>query len=225
MARQLSRQRPALAEQEQEEVPAATNGHKEELSASVGSGWGTLKEQRAKKAAGSVHRLQVKDKEVMLHFLQEEPFAVYQQHWVGQRSYSCPDTPESPTDCPLCDAGYDSRTLALFNVVEINSGENLFWEAGPNAAKAVLDASEKHISSPINREDLYFAVNRDKQSNGFFAFTLTPVKQRDLTEDYGLEPLTPVELAEAYASLFDQAVIPYHSPRDLRAVADSDGDD
>jgi hypothetical protein len=200
-----------------------SNGHsgdpQERLTASVGSGWGTLKDQRAKRS-GSAHRLQVKDDEMLVHFLDDEPFAVYQQHWVGQRSYACPGD-----KCPLCDAGYDTRTLALFNVVDVKSGGNMFWEAGPNAAKAVIDASEKPISSPINKEDLYFAIQRNKQSNGFFAFTLTPIKKRDLLEDYGQDPLTTEELADAAKGGFDDTVVPYNSPRDLRAVADGADDE
>lgn len=198
---------------------SSRGGKKEQKpSASVGRGWDTVKNERAKKAAGNAHRLQVRDDEVIVHFLEDEPFAVYEQHWVGQRSYTCPGK-----DCPLCLRGYDTRYLTLFNVVEMSSAENFFWEAGPNATKAMQEAAERKQSSPINRDDLYFALNRTKQSNGFYDFSVTPIKERDLVDDdWGVDPLTDDELDEALKNLFDDSVIPYNSARDLKSVADTD---
>lgn len=227
MATQLQRRRPTANESTavdenpdwlvsgEDATDSVEDSSSPRPSASIGSGWDTLRDQRAKRAAGSAHRLQVKDKEVLAHFNQPEPFAVYNQHWVGQRSYSCPGS-----GCPLCEQGIDTRTLALFNVTDMSTGENLFWEAGPNATKAVQAMAESERFSPIDRDDLYFAINRTKQDNGFFNFALTPVKARDLDEDWHLSPLTAEEIAEARAKLFDGSVIYYHSPKDLRAVAE-----
>jgi hypothetical protein len=192
----------------------------EDRTASRGAGWDTLREQRAKKAAGNAHRLQVKDKEVIVKFLDAEPFAVYEQHWVGQRSYTCPEE-----GCPLCDGGYDTRTLALFNVINMVTCENMYWEAGPQAGKRILAASEKKSSSPINREDLYFAINRKKQSNGFFDYEMDAIKERDLEPDYGIDPLNQDELETSLEHLFDDSVIPVTSKRDLIDVARSDDDE
>lgn len=196
------------------------DSREERADVSRGSGWQTLREQRAKKAAGAAHRLQVKDKEVIVKFLDAEPFAVYEQHWVGQRSYTCPEE-----GCPLCDAGYDTRTLALFNVVNMVSCENMYWEAGPQAGKRILAAAEKKSSSPINRNDLYFAINRKKQSNGFYDYEMDAIKERDLAHDYEIDPLDNDELSTAYEHLFDESVIPVTSKRDLIDVARSDDDE
>ena len=57
---------PERGRQREEERPAVSRGR----------GWDTLKDQRAKKIAGNAHRLQVKDKEILIHFLEGEPFAV-----------------------------------------------------------------------------------------------------------------------------------------------------
>lgn len=218
-------ERPRRPRDEDEERPrrgrSSSRDDGRRPSASVGSGWDTLQDERAKRA-GSAHRLNVKDKQVIIKFLEPEPFAVYNQHWVAQRSYSCPEPKE---DCPLCARGYDTRTLALFNVVDIASGENLYWECGPNAAKKVKEKADKPPTKPINKPDLYFAVSRAKQDNGFYDFTVTHIKERDLEDDYnGLLPLDERELAEAERSMFDSSVIQYHSPRELREVANNDDD-
>ena len=187
---------------------------------SRGSGWDTYKDQRSKKA-GPANRLQVKDKEVIVHFLEPEPFAIYEQHWIGQRSYTCPDEKK----CPLCGEGLPSRTIALFNVVNMETAENLYWEAGPKIATRIKAAAEKKSTSPISREDLYFAVNRSKQSNGFFDYELDAIKERDLYDDYKLEPLSDDELDEALGKLFDESVIPYTDSRTLKIVAEGGDDD
>lgn len=199
---------------EGEGTPVTPGSDNERLTASQGRGWDALKNERARRGGGA-HRLQVKDRQVIIRFLEDEPFAVYRQHWVGNRSYSC-----AGKNCPLCDGGYDTRAMALFNVVDLSTGENMYWEAGPNAAKAIIDLTERPQTTPINKEGLYFAVTRSKQSNGFFAFTLTPIKERDLAEDYGEEALTPEELKEAAEHLFDHSVISASSIADLRAALD-----
>jgi hypothetical protein len=127
----------------------------------------------------------------------------------------------------MCDLGYDTRTLALFNVVNVKTGETMWWDAGPQAAKRITERADKLAERDelISRDDLYFAVAKAKQSNGFYDYTVTPVKERDLTDDYDLDPLTDAELDEAMEGLFDDAVIPYTSPRDLRAAAQGEEDD
>lgn len=192
----------------------------EDETVSRGRGWDAYGAQRAKKASNP-HRLQVKDKEVIVKFLEPEPFAVYEQHWVGNRSYTCPEE----NKCPLCDAGWDTRTLALFNVVLVETAESMFFEAGPAAAKKIRSASEKKSTSPINRDGLYFSLTRKKQSNGFYDYEVEKVDEDDLEQYYKYEPLSKDELRDAKDNLFDDSVIPVTKRRDLVAVADSDEDD
>lgn len=206
--------------EDRDDARAKVRGREDRPSASRGSGWDTYKDQRSKKA-GPASRLQVKDKEVVVHFLQPEPFAIYEQHWQGQRSFTCPDE----SSCPMCDDGFGSRTIAMFNVTNMDTAENMYIEAGPRLAGKIKAAAEKNSTSPIDREDLYFAINRTKQSNGFFDYELDAIKERDLFEDYKLDPLTDAELDDALSKLFDQSVIPYTDKQTLRAAAEGDDDD
>lgn len=192
-------------------------GGKREHGKSAGRGWDTVKTARAE-TFQSAGMLAVKDKAVVLKFLESEPFAVYKQHWLGnpKRPYTCLDE-----KCPMCDDGYDTRFVALFNVFDLQAGENKYWQCGPDAAKKVMAKAESDKwYSPIDGDDVYFEVSREKQSNGFYAFNLDPVKGRDLEDEYDVEPLDEEELEEALDNLFDEDVIPYQSRSDLRAAAE-----
>ena len=236
MPRQLSRTRetapdPELTpedvqdiQQMQEEVVASSEEHRSrrdqaaENRSPVKRGFGAWKDRRAAKFG---QRLTVKDKEVIIHFLEPEPFAVYGQHWVttkeGRRTYTCLDD-----HCPLCDLGYDTRNVAVFNVVEMSTGSNHFWETGPDAVKAIQEYAndEGKWYSPIDKSDVYFAVNRSKKDNGFFTFKLQPIKARDLADDYSVDALTSEELADAQAHIFDDKVVSYQTRDFLRKLAD-----
>jgi hypothetical protein len=189
-------------------------------SLSRGTGWDTYRKQRAQRSTGA-HRLDIKDEEVLLRFLQPEPFALYEQHWVGSgpgaRSYTCIE--DKNQVCPLCQLGYNTRYLVLFNVYDVKAGENKFWPAGPNAVKEIEELSRSERYSPIDKDGLYFAIKRTKQDNGFFAFKVTPVKERDLADDFGADPMTDDELKEAAGHLFDDSVIPHSSREQLEEVA------
>jgi len=212
--RQLPRTRPA--ENGEATDLDDTQPAEDQPSLSRGSGWDAVSRERASRSKGA-HRLDIKDEEVLLKFLDAEPFGLYEQHWVGQRSYTCIEGTDS---CPLCAIGYSTRYLVLFNVYDMKSGENKFWPAGPNAVREVEDLANNARYAPIDKPGLYFSIKRSKKDNGFFAFKVTPVKERDLAEDFpGIDPLTDEELKEATEHRFDESVIPYSTREQLAEVA------
>lgn len=183
-------------------------------------GWGTVEANRAARYSNP-GRLQVKDKEVLLKFLEEEPFATYGQHWVGQRSYTCGLNADYEK-CPLCSLGNPVRYLALFNVVDVDTGENRYWEVGPEATKTLMEFHEETRTSPLNKDGLYFTAKRFKKDNGFYGFKIGTVKERDLDDEFGLEPLGDDELDEAMDHLFDDSVVSTNTLAELKAAAKED---
>lgn len=187
------------------------NGH-----APVQRGWNAVKDKAATIRNLSASRLQVKDDEVLVHFLEPEPYAVIFQHWVGQRPYTCLEE-----SCPLCNAGVATRFVAMFNVFDMKTGKVLHWSAGANACQAVQNMVDSERTSPIDRTDLYFAIKRTKKSNGFYEFSLTPVKGRDLEDDgWGVAPLSDEELEKAMTELHGDDTVPHTTRSDLQQVAD-----
>jgi hypothetical protein len=180
-------------------------------------GWATVETNRANRFSNP-GRMQVKEKEVLLKFLEEEPFASYGQHWVGQRSYTCGMNADYQK-CPLCSIGNPTRYLALFNVIDVDSGENRYWEVGPEATKTLMEFNEEARTSPLSKDGLYFAVKRFKKDNGFYGFKIDRVKEDELDDEFGVEPLEDDELDTALESLFTEDVVPVNTLAELRGAA------
>ncbi len=180
-------------------------------------GWDTVETNRSNRFSNP-GQIKVKDKEVLLKFLEPEPFASYGQHWVDQRSFTCGFNADYDK-CPLCSVGNPVRYLALFNVVDMDSGENRFWEVGPEATKTLMEFNEESRTSPLSKDGLYFAAKRFKKDNGFYGFKIERVKEDELVDEFELEPLEDEELDTALESLFDEAVIQVNTLAELKKAA------
>jgi hypothetical protein len=184
-------------------------------------GWDTVETNRASRFSNP-GQIKVKDKEILLKFLEEEPFASYGQHWVGQRSYTCGMNADYQK-CPLCSVGNPCRYIALFNILDMDSGENRFWEVGPEATKTLMEFNEESRTSPLNKDGLYFAAKRFKKDNGFYGFKIERVKEAELEDEFdGIEPLDDDELDQALENLFTADVIQVNTLAELRAAAKED---
>lgn len=133
--------------------------------------------------------------ERLFKFVDDGPVAVYSQHWInerqGKKSFTCAEE-----DCPLCEqVGDRPSTKAAFNVINLDGDEPVveIWTVGMKVANAIKALAKQDRTKPINREDLYWSVNRTGKK-GSWQTNLTPVKARDLKEDWDLEPLTDKEL-------------------------------
>lgn len=183
-------------------------------------GWDTVETNRANRFSNP-GQIKVKDKEILFKFLEEEPFASYGQHWVGQRSYTCGMNAEYQK-CPLCSIGNPTRYMALFNIIEMDSGENRFWETGPEATKTLMEFNEEQRTSPLNKDGLYFAAKRFKKDNGFYGFKIERVKEDELEDEFEVEPLDDDELDAALDNLFSADVIQVNTLAELRTAAKED---
>ena len=183
-------------------------------------GWDTVETNRANRFSNP-GQIKVKDKEILLKFLEAEPFASYGQHWVGQRSYTCGMNADYQK-CPLCSVGNPTRYMALFNIIEMDSGENRFWEVGPEATKTLMEFNEEQRTSPLNKDGLYFAAKRFKKDNGFYGFKIERVKEDELEDEFEVEPLEDEELDEALDNLFNADVIQVNTLAELRTAAKED---
>lgn len=188
----------------------------------MGAGWDAFR--NARKARGAFAReFQVPEGEDRLvKFLDAEPFESYYRHWLrnqpkGQRqTFVC-----LGDDCPLCDAGDTPSFLVLFNVVDMldDSSVTKVWAASPGPAGKIEQMAKSEKNSPLNRENLYFSVSKVKESNNFFSYSLAPVKDRDLSEDWDVEPLTAAELAELHRH--GSEYIRPDSREDLKEIAET----
>ena len=184
----------------------------------VAAGWDAAD---AAKSDDFPDELTVTDEAILIHFLDDEPFAVYKQHWIerkGKKSWIC-----LKDNCPLCeDIGDRPSAKILFNVVDFTDPDkpvNMLWTVGSRVSTTLKNLNKDKKVGPINRDDIYFSVS--KTGSGTKTVTVvTPVKARDLVEDWEIEPLSAEEIDDFDAKAYESDVVEYHTKNQLTEIAD-----
>lgn len=188
-----------------------------------GGGWKASKEARMNRG-GFVKEFQVpEDESKLVKFLDDEPFESYYRHWLRNRpkgerqTFVC-----LGEDCPLCEIDTPSF-LVLFNVVDMLEDRNLVrvWSATPGpAGKIEAMAESGKWYAPIGREMVYFDISKKKESTGFFGYSVVPVKDRDLADEWDVEPLSAEELATLTEGKYGPDYVKADPRTLLREIAD-----
>jgi len=228
--RELTRVKPALEEDAIEEItstdldefaPPPSNRLTKEVDLPVKGGW--ARTQRPKSTGFTqVPRFKVPDdgEEVLIKFLDDVPFAAYYQHWLmtdaGRRAYTCAGF----NDCPVCARGDRAKSSDLINVVVLGpTPEPFVWFMSADPSSAVEERATNKRTSPLNKAGLYFAVSKKKGTNGFFSYTLDPVREDELKEDWGANPLTDQQIAAFSNKKFDSSIVRIHTNAELADAA------
>lgn len=159
------------------------------------------------------------DQAQLVRFLDDEPFIVYEQHWIdrteGRRSFVC-----LGDDCPLCTiAGDKARPKFAFNVLVLSNEtpELQIMTAPPTLARLLRAANDDPRRGPLTK--FYWTLarlgtGRDTQ------YTLERVRATDLAEEWELDS-EDIDAIAATSTRFDASAV-YVSPRDeLLTVARS----
>ena len=165
--------------------------------------------------------LEVTDEAILVHFLDGAPFAVYKQHWIerkGKKSWIC-----LGDNCPLCeDTGDRPQAKILFNVVDFTDPENpvnKLWTVGSRVSTTLKNLNKDKKVGPIDRDDIYFSVSKSG-SGTKTVYVVTPVKERDVDEDWDIDPLSAEEIDEFNAKAYESDVVEYHTKNQLTEIAD-----
>ena|SRR5579862_1358481 len=224
---EITRTKPVLSDEEKEEGLSEFRSNRvtKEVDLPVKGGWARRQRPRSANAnqLGKDDRLDVPGdgEEVLIKFLDDEPFASYFVHWImtdnGRRPYTCAgfDT------CPLCARGDRAKSQDMLNVITISADEPklVVWQASADPAEAIEDMANGKRTSPINKPGLYFAVSKKKGSNGFFSYTLLPVKDSDLEEEWGAKPLSEQQIADFNKKKYDSSVVRVHTVSELQEAS------
>lgn len=165
--------------------------------------------------------LKIGEDAILIKFLDDEPFAVYKQHWVeraGKKSWI-----HLNEGCPLCDdVGDRPSAKIVFNVIDFSDLDkpvNVIWTVGSRVATQLKNLNKDKKTGPINRDDIYFSVSRTGKGTKAVTVT-TPVKARDLTEDWDVEPLSEEEIDAFDEQAYDSSIVEFHSRKQLEEIAD-----
>jgi hypothetical protein len=225
MARTITRN-PNRAAKDETEAPSrrAVGRSRGETSESSGSsnvqiadGWDAFDAFASETASGEfAEDFDAGEDATIIKILTDRPLS-YKQHWVdeitkGKRSFVC----LGDGDCPLCDdLGNKPRAMACFTIVEFSNPDKpsrKVLRQGPMVTNILKKFAEDEKTKPINKPDLYFAISKEKV-NKKWTYSVLPVKQRDLLEDYDVEPLTEAELDDFAAEPFERDQIIKATPR------------
>jgi len=146
------------------------------------------------------------DKSQLIKFLQPQPFATYEQHWIerpkGKKSFVC-----AGEGCPLCEVlGDKPRGKFAFNVLvltgEVQGVQVL--TAPPSLARLIKKAHDDERKGPLDRE--FWEISRIG-TGPTTQYSLNFVRGRDLTEEWELSQDIVTELvANAVSFTADEVV-------------------
>ena len=206
-----------VAEKPAEEAPQP------EVRKIIRSGWGavdTLKQEDANYAV----RLKTGNDPVLIKFLQDAPYASWRQHWVnrpGQKSFVCREGLDD-RGCPLCDAGNRPRPLFAFNVLLLERGEEpalRSYEAGTRVIATLRNFNDDDRQGPLSKH--YWAVSRSG-TGPQTQYNHLLIKERDLSDEWSIVPLTPESLEQAESKAYDADIMRVPAYEDMVALVNED---
>lgn len=190
-----------------EDAPEAKPKH----GTSIQSGWGAAESTLKRKGDGDYpNDFRFSDQPQLVRFLDDAPFAVYQQHWIereGKKSFVC-----LGDDCPLCTiAGDKPRGKFAFNVLVVSeeTPSVQILTAPPTFARQLRAANDDERRGPLTK--FYWAISREGVGPQT-AYTLERVRATDLAEEWGMDS-EPLDEAVKSAVKYDESTV-YVTPRE-----------
>lgn len=183
------------------------------IGTTVQAGWGAASAAlKPKQESGDYPTdFRFSEQAQLVRFLEDEPFAVYEQHWIdrteGKRSFVC-----LGDECPLCTiAGDKPRAKFAFNIIVLSNGEpNVqIMTAPPSFARQLQAANEDPRRGPLTK--FYWAIARTGSGNTT-QYTLDRVRATDLAEEWELDA-DNIDAFAATAPSYDTTAV-YVSPRE-----------
>lgn len=198
-------------------------GSRGQTVSKANEGWDAWKKEAKSNFTNHDFKVDDDDAEVIIKFLDDEPFHSYQQHWIqernGKKGFLC--LRDLHQDCPLCDAGHDERrALGAFNVVKMGESgdvELMVWSAG-SGIMSKIEKKAQARTGPLSVH--YYAVSKVKPSSGkgVARFEIELVREADL-KDYDIEPLTDKELDDFEDKKYAADYFKYPTKAELRSIA------
>lgn len=169
-----------VEEENEDEVPTR--------SSTIQAGWASAKKLQAEVSDGYINEMKLSEEDQVIKFLEEEPFAVYKQHFINEtpkgskKSFVCLED-----GCPLCedllskpDRKYSFNVLNLSN----ESGPtHMALTVGPRLLGPIQKIHEGRLG-PINKN--YVVVSRSGKGTST-TYNVQSLKEADVSEDYGID--------------------------------------
>lgn len=186
------------------------------------SGFEGFKKTRAE-TSSFADDFKLTDEEVLVKFLDDEPFATYAEHGLfqelkqGQRVWTCL-APEE--ECAICNTGHEARAVALWNIVvmpEEGAPKIKVLKAGPKL-EGIIEKKAALKTGPMSKE--YYSLSQTEgKNNGPVEYAVEVIRERDLKEEWKEEPFTNKELDAFDEKKYDVSFVKYPSISDVKEIA------
>lgn len=166
-------------------------------------GWAAAKKVQAKVSKSFATDFKFDEDVQLIKFLSPEPM-IFSQHWVqrtGKKSFVCLGT----SQCPLCRAGNKAENKFAFSIVNLMEEEPQvqLMTVGMRLCGQLEKLNSDPKTGPLDR--MFWAVSKSGQGTKT-SYSIMPVKERDLPDDWDLDATEVVGLISAFKPLGTDAL-------------------
>jgi hypothetical protein len=173
-------------------------------SSVIQTGWAAAKKAVAKSNKTFATDFRFDEDVQLIKFIGNEPMS-FMQHWVnrpGKKSFISIGEGD-----PLIAVGSKPDQKFAFTVLNLSDEDPQLqlMVVGVRLCGQLekLDSDKK--TGPLNRSDIYWAVSKSGTGTKT-SYSITPVKERDLAEDWGIDPVAAAELIKTMKPLGQEAL-------------------
>jgi hypothetical protein len=185
-----------FTEEDENEAPAH--------SSIVQTGWAAAKKASAKSTRTFATDFRFDEDVQLIKFISDEPM-VFMQHWInrpGKKSFISIGEGD-----PLIEVGSKPDQKFAFTVLNLSDEDPQLqlMTVGVRLCGQLEKLASNAKTGPLNRPDLYWAVSKTGQGTKT-AYSIVPVKERDLAEEWQLDPAACAELIKTMKPLGQDAL-------------------
>ena len=170
-----------------------------EQSSVIQTGWAAAKKATAKTTKTFATDFRFDEDVQLIKFISDEPH-VFMQHWInrpGKKSFISIGEGD-----PLIAVGSKPDQKFAFTVLNLSDEEPQLQMmiVGVRLCGQLEKLASNAKTGPLNRPDLYWAVSKTGTGTKT-AYSIVPVKERDLAEEWQLDPVACSELIKTMKPL------------------------
>ena len=173
-------------------------------SSSIQTGWSAAKKAVAKSTKSFATDFKFDEDVQLVKFISDEPI-VFMQHWVnrpGKKSFISIGEGD-----PLVEVGSVPSQKFAFTVLNLSDEEPQvqLMIVGVRLCGQLEKLASDKKTAPLNRPDMYYAVSKTGTGTKT-SYSVVPVKERDLAEEWDIDPVAAAELVKSLKPLGPEAL-------------------
>lgn len=193
-------------------------------SSAVTSGWGSATSSFSEEGFPEEFKYAANEEFKVIKFIDPTnsgPFASYKMHWltqltVGKRSFVSPG-PNDPLTVRLGSTPSQKYAFTIVNLSEPDGFKKQILTVGVRLFGMLKNAHANEKSGPLTNG--YWAINRTGKLTNT-GYNLRPIKERDLLEDWGIDPIKAAEFCSKVEP-YDKSVIKVSSYEELTQLVNT----